>query len=317
MTPNAARFLVTTGVAAGLVGLVGCGAAAQRSGVQAAGPSVAAASHAENPAAWAKAQARTLARRMLAAQSLPPGARAIAAAGVHAPVPAVAQTIGAPGSLIDVSRLYLARGTEQAVIGYFRGHTPAGVSNVGYGSDGEYARTTRFVSYFENSTPDGVDSAMLVASMLPDPRGGTLLRLDAEVVWCLPRTAAEHVDPASYRAVVIAVHPFPPRPAVRAKTFTARSVITKLARMLNVMHTVGGTMYSCPVFSEGYRLVFEPRSPSAKRFVATEVPCGFLNVAVGTAAQPELSGSEGLAHLVGRLVPARTRASGHSVMRVG
>jgi hypothetical protein len=317
MTRNAVRFGVMTGVAAGLVGLAGCGTAAQLPGAAARSPAATAARKPVNPAAWAKAQARALARRMLAAQSLPPGARAVAAAGVPAPVPVAAQTIGAPGSLIEVGRLYLASGTEQAIIGYLRGHTPAGVSNTSFGSDGADGRTTRFVSYFEKSTPDGVDSAMLVASMLPDPRGGTLLRVDAEVVWCLPRTAAEHVNPAGYRAVVIAVHPFPPRPAVRAKTFTARSVIAKLARMLNVMHTVGGTLYSCPVFSEGYRLVFEPRSPSAKKLVVTEVACGFLDVAVGTAAQPALSGGGSLANLISRLVPTRTRASGHSVMRAG
>jgi hypothetical protein len=314
MTRIAVRFLVITGVA---VGLVGCGTAAQRPGVPAREPSVAAASKPVRPAAWAKAQARALARRMLAALPLPPGARPVAPAGVHAPVPIAAQTIGTPASLIDLGRLYLAKGSEQAVIGYLRAHEPAGVSDTSLGSDGEGGRTTRFVSYFENSTPDGVDNAMLVASMLPDPRGGTLLRVDAEVIWCLPRTAAERIDPARYRAVVVAVHPFPPRPAASAKTFTARPVIARLARMLNVMHTVGGTMYSCPVFSEGYRLVFEPRSSSAKMVVVTEVACGLLNVAAGTAPQPELTGSQSLANLIGALVPTRTRASGPSVTRAG
>jgi len=59
--------------------------------------------------------------------------------------------------------------------------------------------------------------------------GGSLLRADAQVTWFPPRTQAQHVDPARFRAVTVSATLFNSRRHTARRTFTAGAVIARLA----------------------------------------------------------------------------------------
>jgi hypothetical protein len=279
------------------VGACGCGVR----------PATTAALRSANPA-WAKAQARFVARLMLARQPLPPHA-------VLQPSHARPRTLQAAEKLgtIDINSVYLVPRPEARLINFLKSHVPSGSANVGYGYVTSGATVERFVDYMLASQPEGVADALLVASMLPATRGRTWLRIDAQVAWRLPRSAAEHVDPGRYRAVLIVYWPGPgpaaitpqrPLPAqgTITKVVTALGVIAELAGKLNRMPTSGASGSFCPAFFAGYRLTFEPRHGSAGRVLASAEPCDSVQLSVGGRSEPLLADTTGLGLLVDRLL---------------
>src|SRR5258708_23212419 len=195
-------------IAAGVViGLTGCGTATVITGAHKPPADarhrarVTGAERIADPAAWAKAQARTLVRRMLARQAIPARARPLRA-GRHAPwALQLAENINDPGHSVRLGRVYLVPSPESVVIGFFRSHIPAGWADSSFGAGGTDPEQS--TDYRLAAMPDGVSGTLFFVGVLPAGPGRTWLRVDAMVDWCLPRTPAEHINAARYRAVVV------------------------------------------------------------------------------------------------------------------
>ncbi|HET9894219.1 MAG TPA: hypothetical protein VFQ44_04745 [Streptosporangiaceae bacterium] len=266
------------------------------------------------PASQLRAQAKAVARafdsRLLALAPVPPGARQVRPAACP-PALKAAEHIGLPGRTIDLARFYRVPLRMASLRKFLRAHVPPGSVSSDSGSDRPVGAAEPFVAYTMKSGPDGVAGGQLVDSMRPAPGGGTCLRIDAQAIWALPRSAAEHVDPAEYRAVEVTMHRTLPNAGTVTKAFTARPVIAEFARRLNAMPTASGLPMPCPFFASVFRLVFEPKSPSGERIAVAAAPCESVDVKVGGSPQPALTDSTGLASLVIRLAGLGQNRPGH------
>lgn len=293
----AAGLLVVAGV------LAGCGTS---SGV---GVDLAGHGH---PAGSGQARARVFARAILTRQAVPPGARLSRRRPPAELLPG--SRLGNKKTSVDLVKVYRVRGTGAAVLRFISAHLPADAANISRGtSTSGSAPAEQLLNYFVTGTPDGVTSAMLVATVVPAQLGSTWLRLDAQVIWAPLRTAAEHVNPASYRSVEVIAHRTLPNSGIVTKTFTEPSVVAELAGRLNAMHTAGNTVfYNCQIAtSVGERLVFEPRSGQGKQLIATLTPCDLVQMRIGGKTQPTLLDRGDLPALIGRLVQRWVNRPGH------
>jgi len=239
---------------------------------------------------------------MLARQKLPPHARLLRRAQYRPRWLQAAEILGGGERPIDIGRVYFVRLPETNVIDFLQVHEPKGSAGQG-GSDSSGPTTEEFVGYTLTAVPDGVCGALMLGSMLPATSDRTWLRLDAQVVWCLPRSAAEHIDPAGYRAVVVTNDRLGSTPVT--KRFTSGRVIAELARKLNAMPISHAAGDFCGAFAGGYRLTFEPRPGAARRVVATARPCESVLISVGGVRQPLLADTTRLGALVDHLLGVR------------
>jgi hypothetical protein len=201
------------------------------------------------------------------------------------------------GHRVRIRRIYIVPSPEAAVIGFLRSHFPAGTADDSYGAGGTDPELS--ISYRLAATPDGVQGTLFFAGVLPDGQGRTWLRADAMVDWCLPRTPAEHIDPARYRAVVVTSRNVPSGPK-KTRRFTGQPVIAELARQFNALHTVG-TGYYCLPFPGGDQVIFQPKSRQAPMVALRETSCDFFAVTVGGKGQPTIGSTGHLLRLIDRL----------------
>lgn len=258
------------------------------------------------PPGGSAALARTVGRRMLASLILPPGARRISAR----PQPERAESIGSD-DLVDVSRFYRVPQSLDAASGFLQAHVPAGDTISGTGSGASGQGGTDFyllVSYALTRRPAGIDqNTMLLATLAAGPRGGTIVRADAEVVWYPPRTAAEYLDPAAFRSVTVTATLVNMHGKARTVTKTfGRPVIDRLARVLNGLRTLSppGPL-SCPAMTGStFTLRLVPIAPSRPPLVIIPAGCVGDLITVGGKAQPVLQdfGSEQVASVIGPLL---------------
>lgn len=124
--------------------------------------------------------------------------------------------------------------------------------------------------------------------------------------------AAEHVNPAGYRAVEVVVARTLPNAGVVTKVITSRPVIAELARRLNAMHPLAKGVIGCRLAtSVRERLIFEPGSGRVSQVVATLMPCNSVQLRVGGRTEPARSDRGDLLALVSRLVQREVNRSGH------
>jgi hypothetical protein len=288
----------------GGLAITGIGAAAIFAGVPRAphpggGPTTPVFKTTAQAVAWAKGQATAEARKMLAGQQLPPGARPTSARRLRVPVPATAAlTIGNQRVAIDLHRLYFVPDSEAQVSRFLRTHVPADAVNLGYGTSTVSDGTAQLVDYMLRKAPAGTDGTMLVSSMFADPAGGTVLRVDAQVIWSVPRSQAEYVNPASFLAITVTKVIL--SSGSTSKVIRSRSLIARIAGVLNGLRTTRGGL-GCPNVTSELTMTFEPRSAAVKP-VAVSVSCGVAEVTVGTVRQPLLATTDALPRLLNRLL---------------
>ena len=259
-----------------------------------------------------RARAAAFAWRMLFVQHVPPGVQPLT--GRHPAGLAPATRLGGKTTSVDLAKVYRVPGTPQQVLRFISSHRPVKTANVSRGRSTQSGVTEQFVNYFFSRPPDGVQSAMLVASVLPAGHGHTWLRYDAQAVWGPVRTVGEYLNPTVYRAVEVIAHQNPPRPGLVTEVFTARSVIAELARRLNAMPAAGNALYYDKCLrapSAGDRLIFEPAGGQVKRLVATLGNCDFVQIRLGGKAQPTVIDRSDLPALISKLMLARLRQPGH------
>lgn len=303
--PVPATPVLAVAVLAVAVLAAGCGTAAgpgSPPGRRAQHNSVAAARH-PSPRKRATAYARAALREL----RLPPGARRMK---FPARLPADLRQPPLPANLhevVDERALYRVGSPMSAVHGFVAGHVPAGWRAGAAGQSGLRGTVTGyFIAANPVKPPSWAYEVTLAASMVPSRGGGSLLRVDAQVAWYPPRSAAEHIDPGRYRAVTVVVPvPGTTKPRRITRTFTASPVVARLARLVNALPAMPDEVINCPAMFPGRysRLVFVPRSGSVPRVVVTMPGCIAATVSVGGRKEPALDpGNSPLLAVMNRLL---------------
>jgi hypothetical protein len=232
-----------------------------------------------------RAASRALARRMLRQLRRPPGSRIVTPRPVPKNLRGPAQAMAVVDQ-VDVKRFYSAPRSMAASYAYLRKHVPAGYRRTVTGSEGQYGTTVlEIVVDNPKALPRGVEEADLVVGVVPGRHGGSVLRADGEVAWYPPRSTAERLRPAAYRAVTITRTSLNGHRTTR--TFRAPAAIARLARVLDALPASDGGSFSCPT-GPGFRLAFRPKA-GQPRLVVTADGCATDLVTVAGRTQPVLA----------------------------
>jgi hypothetical protein len=216
---------------------------------------------------------------------------------------------GGAAAARDVHELFELPEPLGAAEAYLSGHVPTGMSlsetGQGSGPDGVSAD----VSYSARSVPVGVNAAQLVLTIAPDASGGTLVRVDAQVIWYPPRTAAEYIDPARYKVLTVAVTIFNPRLHTISKVVTSQAAIARLADALNRSPVDPITFAMCPMIFATYRLGFAvaPHRRPVVIVTATKNPCLGADISVNGRKQPPLQAAATVVAIADQLLGVTPR----------
>ena len=187
---------------------------------------------------------------------------------------------------VDLKRFFSAPRSMAASYAYLRTHVPAGCRRTVTGSEGQDGKIVEeLVVDDPKALPRGVEEADLGVEVVPGRHGRSVLRADGVVAWYPPRSAAERLRPAAYRAVTISRTSTSGHQTTR--TFHSRAAISRLARALNSLPASDDASTSCPS-GPGFRVAFRPRA-GQPRFAVTAGGCATDLVTVGGRAQPVLA----------------------------
>jgi hypothetical protein len=261
------------------------------------------------PPAGSRPEAAALARTLLSKLRLPGEARRL-------PPTPVPQALRQPSlwalatASLDTHQLYEVPLPMQSVAAMLTAHAPAGTSLAGTGqSSGPAGVTSEDVSYEARSLPAGVYMAQLALTVVPDSSGGSLVRVDAQVIWYPPRPAAEYIDPVRYHVLTIAVTIYNPRLHTIRKVVTSPAAIRRLAGVLDRSRVNPGKTISCALGFAEYRLAFAVSAHSSPAVVVTasQWPCEGAQVRVDGRMQPSLQDAAGVVAVADRLLGVTPR----------
>lgn len=261
--------------------LAACGTGAARPTAHTTGTALA-----SRAPAGSRAAALTLARQLLSRLVMPAGSRA----AQPSPVPPQLSVSSAGNSspyTVDLYRFVLVREPAATVHSFLLGHVPAGMDWYGSGLAPGTTNTVTvlWVAYRPRSVAAGLTNAQLGTAALPAADGDTLIRADASVSWFPPRSAAEHLNAASFRSVTVTATEVIPRPRTVTRTFTSPAVIGRLVALAD---SLPATPYpdlalKCLALTTAYRLEFTPG------VVVSPSGCGDSDaITVGGKEQPRL-----------------------------
>jgi len=248
-----------------------------------------------------------LARREIALIVLPHGTRRLP----QHPVPRRLRQpslIPAIHDTVDIYRLFALRGAMNRSFRFLRTHPPAGmtVQATGSSSDRRHVVDERDVTFAPRQLPGGIYSLQLTVEIVPARHGRSLMRADVQVIWYPPRSAAEHLTAANFRAVKITSFSYDKKPRTVTRTLTGRTSIARLARLLNGLRAAPGVVVPCPISATSFRLVFEPVAGHSRVTVDTTT-CVSDTIRVGGVAQPALADYGKVDQLADRLLRAQRR----------
>jgi hypothetical protein len=147
-------------------------------------------------------------------------------------------------ALADVHAYWRAPGPPRRVLAFIEAHTPHPTKGLA-GSGGYRGGPTFFSLQFEFAPLPGVlDARWLVVKVIGLRDGTTAVRVDAEVVWVIPRPASEQIPADVGEIDVTRGHPGQP-PAV-SLTVTNPATITRIVALINSLPTVQPYALSCP-----------------------------------------------------------------------
>jgi hypothetical protein len=259
-------------------------------------------------APWdSRAGAQAYGRHLLDSLRLPPGARVLPW-GDKPPAGLVPMSPAILTDTIDLKVIFRVNASMDAIKAFLLAHRPVGLtlSTNGYGSRFGTV-TSRFVGFTPQALPAGIYSADLDYVFEPEPGGGSVLRIDAQVAWYPPRSPAEHIDPSRYISVTVSHRT---NRATQARTFTSGPELAKLAGRVNTLYGAPDVVSHCPAIIAGvinvYQLVFVPARGAPKIVVTPSTAClEYVDVTVGGRAEPSLADGSSLVRVIQRLVPPR------------
>jgi hypothetical protein len=259
------------------------------------------------PPAGTRAEAHALATELLARLRLPPGARQLPP---NSAPPSVEPSLWAgAAAALDMQKLFELPESITTAAAFLSAHVPPGLYlSVGGQGTGLAAPPGAQVAYTDlayepQSVPAGVYAAQVVLTIAPDASGGSMVRVDAQVIWYPPRSAAEYIDPARYHALTVSVTALNPLRTV-TKVVTAQADITQLADSLNRSEVEPTTIANCPAIYATYRLEFAVSRHQAPVVIVTATlqPCLGVQISVDGRKQPPLEDGAGVVAIAERLI---------------
>ena len=242
------------------------------------------------PVAGSRHQSLVLARWMFTHLARAAGSMAVHPRSLPWPLRRADLAVGIPTS-VDLHGVFWLPLSYPAAVAFLTAHVPAGDSPQGTGLDGNPEDpSAETVTFALTVSPPGVQYTELDATVAPGPRGGSLMRVDSQVVWYPPRSAAEHIDPADYRAVALSATLENPKLHTVSATITSAAVIARLASLLNGLHAVTLGLYPmhCPLIDAIYQVTFVASSRSRSDVVVEPSGCGPDEITADRQVQPLL-----------------------------
>ena len=271
--------------------LAGCGSALARPG---SGPD----HRAAGGPGGSQAEAMALARHLLTQLELglPPGARPAQVKSL----PPLLRDRRAPGAgWVSAQRILLAPGKPRAAWETLLAHAP-------FNEPTRFGAVPTSVGMLLPAPAPGVDAAELDVSMAPLSGTTTLVAAYVYAAWLPSRTAAEHLEPASFRAVTISADQLVPRPQQVTRTFTSAAVIARLAAFLNgrtPAPTAALIALKCLAPLASFTLRFTSTGRRASAVTVSTADCMTNAVTVNGRQQPLLWDTrDGLASMARKLL---------------
>lgn len=232
---------------------------------------------------WAngtKAQAQALARHLLAELSFPPGTKP---AHVRS-LPSLLRDYQGPGAgWAGGQEILVAPGNPRSVLERLDAHAPFSTPTR-YGP----ALPTWYGILLPAPEP-GIDAAQVSVGITTYSGTTTLVTAHAYATWLPARTAAEHLEPFSFRAVTVGEDRLIPSSRQVTRTFTDPAVIVRLAAFVNGLPPAPAlTARSCAAVISRYTLRFTARDTNGPAMVVSTVECGTDVITVNGKPQPGL-----------------------------
>jgi hypothetical protein len=236
------------------------------------------------PAAGSPAEGNRFARGVLARVGLAAGARRATSPPVEMQVP---PTFGWwPGpDMTDVAAVWRVPLPMAQAVAFFERHPPAGLRLTLADSAGRVsgviAGTVNTVLEFgRGPVPAGIWAAQLLLSLHSDGAAASFARADIQVAWYEARSAEEYI--AGLRAMTIdGPH--------GTRTFTAPTVIAKIAGLLNGLPAASAAQNPCAA-QGGYDVQFAVKRGAVPwTDVQAAQGCWAVEVVVNDGGQPTLS----------------------------
>jgi hypothetical protein len=228
-----------------------------------------------------RAEAQAYARHLMAELSLPAGSEPAHLTSL--PQMVRAQAPGAPG-WAGASRILIVPGQPLAVLQRISAHAPFNEPVI-------YSATPVLSSTMVQAPEPGIDAAVLELAVQAHSRTTTLVGAYAFAAWLPYRTAAEHLEPASFRAVTISADQLVPRPHQVTRTFTSAAVIARLAAFLNARPPAPAAALagvSCPAPLVSFTLRFTAMGRQAPAVAVSSAGCMVDAITVNGRQQPSL-----------------------------
>jgi hypothetical protein len=264
--------------AAAAVLLTGCGTAAAQpvTGQSGDRPPTAGVVH------GSRAEAQAYVRHLMAELSLPDGSKPAHVTSL--PQIVRAQAPDAPG-WAGASRILIVPGQPLAVLQRISAHAPFNEPVI-------YSATPVLDVTMRQAPKPGIDALILDLAVQAHSRTTTLVGAYAFAAWLPYRTAAEHLDPAGFRAVTISADQLIPRPHQVTRTFTSAAVIARLAAFLNgrpptPAAALAGVL-SCPAPLASITLRFAAAGRQAPAVAVSAADCMVDAITVNGRQQPLL-----------------------------
>ena len=135
----------------------------------------------------------------------------------------------------------------------------------------------------------GIDAAQVSVGIATYSGATTLVTAHAYATWLPARTAAEHLEPFSFRAVTVGEDRLIPSSRQVTRTFTDPAVIVRLAAFVNGLPPAPAlTARSCAAVISRYTLRFTARDTNGPAMVVSTVECGTDVITVNGKPQPGL-----------------------------
>jgi hypothetical protein len=227
--------------------------------------------------------------------------------------------------IADVHAWWRVPGTLASVVAFEKAHAPAGSSSAGSGGGtslvtpgGHATAITAFVAFAFPAQGAVLGSRMLIVKATALGAQSVAVRVDAQDVWEIPRSAAERI-PAGVQEIDVA-RAIPGRPPTLSQSVTDPGKVARIVAMIDALPIVQPGTIACPMFVlNAPRVTFTFRASAGGRVLAQAsqnvvqgptTSCDPMSLTIEGRSQTALLGGSGFLAAVGKLLGLALAASG-------
>lgn len=254
--------------------------------------------------------ARKEASKLLAGLHVPAGATAVSgdpSAGRHL---GSASLVGASAELVDLHRFWRVSASPAEVLEWFQAHRPAGTTVAGTGVASGPGYSVSSIAFWLPPVKNVLLSRELGVSIAAARGGDAAIRVDAQVVWYLPRPKWERV-PAGSTQVDVTVTRTDVKTGQQSsssQTVTAAATVGKIVSLVDRLPMDQLGPVPCPV-DLGPDATLEFLSASGASLATATAQgegCGLVSFAIRGRSEPQLADGGELVERLGKLLGFRT-----------